>query len=57
MDRMKLIEAIVDQMKKSPHVFNADSFREAFKRIPDADLLVFANDIGVDTDKLFAVPQ
>lgn len=57
MDRTKLIEALKIEFRKVyPHVQEA-MFLESLKRVADADLVVFANEVGVDTDKLFAVPQ
>lgn len=50
MDRKKIMEAIVRKFNESNAPHQEDQLRDALKRIPDMDLVVFAQEIGIDTD-------
>ena len=50
MDRMKIIEAIVEEGKRRGVTDVTNMMSEAFKRIGDMDLIVIAQEFGIDTD-------
>lgn len=50
MDRKKLIDAILEKVN-----VDFSGVRLALQRMPDADLVVYANEIGINTDALLEV--
>lgn len=56
MDRTKVMQAVMNVFRQQTSASEA-YFKESLKRIPDMDLIVLANQMGVDTDALLAVPQ
>lgn len=53
MNRTKLMDAIVEKFKTSPHYIKEQQLTEAMRYMSDANLITFANEIGVNTDELF----
>lgn len=54
MDRMKIIEAIVAEGLKRGVTDVMGMMKESLKRIGDMDLIVLAQEFGIDTDAILA---
>lgn len=53
MDRTKLIEAILEKFRTNPHYLQEQQLTEALRYMSDSQMVMYANEIGVNTDILF----
>mgnify|MGYP001569004737 CR=1 FL=1 len=55
MDREKIVEAILAIYRKQSNTAQMEMYRNALKHIGDSNLIVLAQNIGVDTDAVLEV--
>jgi hypothetical protein len=57
MNRIKIIEAILQTVKAQHQLLTDADIRNMLKHLPDGNLITFALSLGIDTDAVLTTPK